>query len=222
MSQPAFNPFDKTHEFDKSSKGPDTNELREKERQKELKQKGKADRTEEYLDAIKVINEINPIEVNAEVIQDTILEDKLDFANKSLQFRKHCDRNKIPYNESDPTQDTNSKKHVVSLQDMPEGDARTQLNANIYADELEKTARIFQKKAADARNRHYFPTDRQEQNEMILGAKAWNRYLEPMTNDKFTGDWSDMFDHFVKELRRSNKDWTENPYFDRETTMELL
>ena len=210
-------------EFDTAPKGPTTNDLREEERQKELAKKNKVDKTQKVLDAIKLLDEITGEEINPSELQDIILQDKLDFAHKKLAFRKYCDKNAIPYNESSsPIGQKKSSNESVSLQDMLEGDAKTQLNANIYADELEKTARIFQKKAGDARNRHYFPTDEQEQKEMILGAKAWNLYLEPMVNDRFTGDWSDMFDHFVEQAGKDNKDWTENPYFIREIKYEIM
>lgn len=158
-------------------------------------------------------------------LPDLDLEDAAEAVNKELKAREERRKEKktiIWNNRRNKFANSNNKPESVSLQDMPEGDSRTRLAANIYADELEQTAQIFLKKADDARNRHYFPTNPQEQKEMIIGAKAWNLYLEPMANDKFTGDWSDMFDHFVEQTRKDNKDWTENPHFVREIKYKIM
>ena len=126
-------------EFDLAPKGPKTDEIREKERQKELKQKGKVDRTAEYLNALKLINEITPLEINAGEIQDSILEDKFDLAHKQLEFRKYADKNKIPYNEADPTQIGNTygnkKKERITLEKIPY-DERNKIAAEIAGNKI--------------------------------------------------------------------------------------
>jgi len=122
------------------------------------------------------------------------------------------------YSKSNINVDSNERERIT-LEKIPM-DEPTQKAANIYADKLEYTAKIYMKMAQDARQNGYFPTNKEEQDELILGAEAWNRYLEPLKDDRYSVDYISLFEELIEQYRKDNR-FPDDRHFIREIKWKI-